>query len=700
MLFTQPLFLFALFSLTIPVLIHFFNFRKYRKLYFSNVNFLREIEQETRKQSKLKQLLILAARLLALAALVIAFAQPYIPHAETRSPNATQQVVCIYIDNSFSMETVGSEGTLLEASKVRASEVAAAYSPTDLFLILTNDFEGRHQHLIHQEDLRKLIGEIQPSPAVRSLAEIINRINDVVQDKKGPTDAYIISDFQKTTMSLQNARPDSLINWFLIPLAGAKINNLYIDSLYFSSPVHLPSQTARLHVRIRNIAEEPLEKIPLKLTINDVQKSLSGFSIEGNSTREIILSYTENDGGIQSGVVELTDFPVVYDDRFYFSYAVNRSVRIACINQDEPNRYINSLFTGDSSFTFNSYNANQIDFSSLATHSAIILNGLPEISSGLAMELQKIVESGGTLVVFPPPGGSVETLNNMLKTMSVGGFGPIDTSRQRVTGINLQNELYFDVFENTGSGQPKLPVNPDLPVAEKHYKPLEKPGENIRETLLTLAYDDPFLSNYRAGKGNVFLFYSCLDPTWSNLPRHVIFVPTLYRIALLSTPTQALYYQTGTDETIEIQPGSAAEPEMIRLKGIQSGDEIVPGIRKVGSRVTINTRNQITQPGLFTVKDGNKTLAGLAFNVDRRESELACFSPGELKDMAGRLAPVSINVINERKHTLTQEIKMIKQGTPLWKIFIVISLLFILAEILLIRFLPFANRTQRSETAS
>jgi len=404
--------------------------------------------------------------------------------------------------------------------------------------------------------------------------------------------------------------------------------------------------------------------------------------------------------GIQSGVVELTDFPVVYDDRFYFSYAVNRSVRIACINQDEPNRYINSLFTGDSSFTFNSYNANQIDFSSLATHSAIILNGLPEISSGLAMELQKIVESGGTLVVFPPPGGSVETLNNMLKTMSVGGFGPIDTSRQRVTGINLQNELYFDVFENTGSGQPKLPVNPDLPVAEKHYKPLEKPGENIRETLLTLAYDDPFLSKYRAGKGNVYLFYSCLDPTWSNLPRHVIFVPTLYRIALLSTPTQALYYQTGTDETIEIQPGSAAEPEMIRLKGIQSGDEIVPGIRKVGSRVTINTRNQITQPGLFTVKDGNKTLAGLAFNVDRRESELACFSPGELKDMAGRLAPVSINVINERKHTLTQEIKMIKQGTPLWKIFIVISLLFILAEILLIRFLPFANRTQRSETAS
>jgi len=79
MLFVSPLFLVALSALVIPVLIHLFNFRKYKKVYFTNVRFLQEIQQETKKQSRLRQWLILLARLLAVASLVFAFARPYIP---------------------------------------------------------------------------------------------------------------------------------------------------------------------------------------------------------------------------------------------------------------------------------------------------------------------------------------------------------------------------------------------------------------------------------------------------------------------------------------------------------------------------------------------------------------------------------------------------------------------------------------------
>ena len=70
MQFVNPLFLIALSALAIPILIHLFNFRKYKKVYFTNVHFLQEIQQETKKQSQLRQLLILLARLLAIAALV------------------------------------------------------------------------------------------------------------------------------------------------------------------------------------------------------------------------------------------------------------------------------------------------------------------------------------------------------------------------------------------------------------------------------------------------------------------------------------------------------------------------------------------------------------------------------------------------------------------------------------------------------
>ena len=80
--FVNPGFLYGLIAVAIPVIIHLFNFRRFRKVFFTNVEFIKELKQETRKQSKLKHLLVLLARILAVAAIVLAFARPYIPVEE------------------------------------------------------------------------------------------------------------------------------------------------------------------------------------------------------------------------------------------------------------------------------------------------------------------------------------------------------------------------------------------------------------------------------------------------------------------------------------------------------------------------------------------------------------------------------------------------------------------------------------------
>jgi L-asparagine transporter-like permease len=76
--FLYPAFLFALLTLAIPVLVHLFNFRRYKKVLFSNVQFLKEVQEQQASRRNLKERLILAARLLALLFLVFAFARPYI----------------------------------------------------------------------------------------------------------------------------------------------------------------------------------------------------------------------------------------------------------------------------------------------------------------------------------------------------------------------------------------------------------------------------------------------------------------------------------------------------------------------------------------------------------------------------------------------------------------------------------------------
>ena len=75
--FLYPNMLFALFALIIPVVIHLFNFRKHKTVYFSNTSTLKTIERETAKTKKLKHILVLVSRMLFVATLVIAFAFPY-----------------------------------------------------------------------------------------------------------------------------------------------------------------------------------------------------------------------------------------------------------------------------------------------------------------------------------------------------------------------------------------------------------------------------------------------------------------------------------------------------------------------------------------------------------------------------------------------------------------------------------------------
>lgn len=685
MQFVNPFFLIALTALAIPILIHLFNFRKYKKVFFTNVHFLQEIQQETKKQSQLKQLLILLARLLALASLVFAFAQPYLPDSKQQKKITKQRAVSIYLDNSFSMEAVATEGKLMDIAKTKALEISSAYAPSDLFQLVTNDFEGRHQRFVSLEDFRKLVEEVQVSSSSRSISEVINRQNDLLlENQKFTRDAFLVSDFQKNTASLLQAKPDSGISWFLVPLSAQKRDNLYIDSVFFISPVHQPGQPVSLRVRIHNSSGESLEKNPVKLRINGVQKAISSFSVAANSTTEVTLPFTENASGIQYGQVEIVDYPIVYDDIFYFSYPVLPSIPVLCINEKGGNNYLNALFENDSSIRFTNSQVNQVDYSNLFSNALLILNSPDEISSGLAQELTRYVRSGGHLVVFPPVKGSVESYNTLLSLFALPGYSGIDTVRQRIAGVNVESAIYNDVFEKNASGKIVLPQNIDLPVVQKHYI-LRQDIRSGEEVLLKLQSNHPFLISAPVDKGKVYLFSAPADDSWTLFPKHMIFVPTLFKIALVSNPSRQLYFTASENSTIEIPADSILETNIYKIKKVDSPFEFIPEIRKFGSNVSLITHDQIKEAGFYTISRGKKPNAGLAFNFNRKESDLSYFKVSELEQQISRLSVKDIRILKEQKSSLSREINEIKQGTPLWKFFLILALIFIACEIALIR---------------
>src|SRR5690554_2991340 len=132
MLFEHPEILWSLFLLLIPILIHLFQLRRFKKTPFTNVKTLKKVISESRKSNILKKWLLLCTRLLLLTALIFAFSRPFVPG---KSALKNKQTV-IYLDNSYSMQALEGAGTLLE-NKVQ--ELLRSVPEESRFSLFTND---------------------------------------------------------------------------------------------------------------------------------------------------------------------------------------------------------------------------------------------------------------------------------------------------------------------------------------------------------------------------------------------------------------------------------------------------------------------------------------------------------------------------------------------------------------------------------
>ena len=687
--FVNPIFLFGLAAISIPIIIHLFNFRRYKKVYFTNVKFIKEIKQETKKKSKIKHLLILLFRILAIVCLVFAFSRPFIPVNQSLINQGAANAVNIYIDNSFSLEAESESGNLLDEAKSKASAIASIYKPSDVFQLLTNDFETIHQHFVSRDEFFEMMEKVSLSPAVKSISEVNKRQIELVDSKpEHDKSAYIISDFQKSISDINLLENDTSIHTFLIPVFSEMTNNLFIDSCWFESPVQQINSQVKLFVRIKNSSDVSYEKIPLKLLINNKQKALASFDIESGSSSEIPLIFTNYETGIQNAVLEITDYPITYDDKFYFSFSVSSEIRILCINSSKESIYLNSIYGNDSTFIFQNILEKSIDYSSLNNFNLIILNELDDISSGLSMEIKRFVENGGSTFIIPSSDSDLANYNIFLASLNTRELIRKDTNTINVSDVNLDHAVYSDVFENienSDDSKKKLPTNIDLPVVHSHFEKMRSSQTN-EETLLFLQNGDNFLSVQSNKKGKVYVLASSLSTEFSNFPVHPLFVPTMYNIALLSKTTGKLYYTIGENEVIELNPKNTQNEKLVyKIKENDSDFEIIPEYKNQNFQVRLLTHDQIKKAANYNLKKGIENIIGISYNYNRTESELDYLSESEIRETLDELDFDKISMIIDDNESLSQTLEKLTKGIQLWKIFIILALVFLLFEVLIIR---------------
>ena len=103
------------------------------------------------------------------------------------------------------------------------------------------------------------------------------------------------------------------------------------------------------------------------------------------------------------------------------------------------------------------------------------------------------------------------------------------------------------------------------------------------------------------------------------------------------------------------------------------------------SPVFIELPPENIEPGFYDVMVDNRKLTTLAFNYDSRESKLDQYNINELDTIFAINS--NVNVFNaDSEAGFTNALKKQYKGTPLWKYALILALLFLLAEVLLIRF--------------
>ena len=664
MTFLYPSFLWALLALSIPVIIHLFNFRKTTRVLFSNNRFLKQIKEVTTARRRLKHYLILASRLLFLLFLILAFAQPLIPAREQL--NAEQNIV-IYLDNSQSMSAQMPDKTpALDAALSFSRGIVDLFPPDTRYRILTNDFAPFSNTFKTKAEALDILAQVRTSPVSRSMEEIKNRLG---QQSTRSHEFFWISDFQKsTTGTIPNAW-DSAARWHLVPITFAAAPNVFVDSAWLQNPFAAGGEKNVLTVTVRNDGDEEVNQLSLKLAINDIQAGTTAVDIPAGGLTETSFDLTSGLTGFNRAVVSFNDFPVSFDNEFYLALNFTDKISIIEIKPKADVTPVERVFGNKEVFNFKSYSIANFNYSLLDQADLVVVNGIDRNDAALNLSLRSYINQSGTLLFIPgtrPDVQSVQQLTGNPLLSVVAG----DPSPQELDRPDYNNPFFENVFEERSNA-----------IAMPRAAPVLRWGQD-RSALLRFKNDEPFLSRIDQG-GQVYLLASPLDHAFTDFYNHALFVPVMYRIAGSSHKNDTRLYYTLKENFITVKVDSLLQDEPLRLKGAQ---EIVPAQRIVNEQVFLEIPKFSMNQGFYRVLAGSDSVGLVAFNLDKAESLLDQFSGTEIKDQMGNADNISIFEATSAE-AFSNEIKERYLGKPLWKYALMIALFFLLVEVLLIRFL-------------
>ncbi len=683
MSFLFPSFLWGLLAISVPIAVHIFNFRRTKRVYFTNVAFLKAVETQTKSIRQIKHWLVMAARILTIACLAFAFSQPFIP-AESNVAVDRRGITSLYLDNSLSMESELNNKRYLDIATGRLGDLLGLFKNATSLQLVTNDFSAQEQGIYPAEKLRDRLTTIGLSGTPRTLEQVYKRQENLIarHSQSGKNQLFWFSDFQKSTAGdLSAIQTDSTNQIFLVPVQAEAEKNVFVDSAWLNTPFIRELQNNILFVKVSNSGNREARNVVLRLSLDNTQASTASVNVPANGSATAKFNFNLKGKGYKKGQITFDDFPVTFDNDYYFVLNASPLIRVLHVYGQKPEgNYIENVYANDSLFTLQSYSAQNVDPGLIKNADLVVLEGVAQLSGTLPQDLQDFVRQGGSLAIIPPAAPEADSYGRFLGALGIHGITSEKVQAALPLAVPDRNNPFFsDVFEESMRQELNLNLPAALPVWS---------WANAGQPLLTLRNGQTYLNQVLSGSGKTYLFAAPLGQEYGNVAQHAIFVPVMYKIAASSVRQQRTSF-TFDENPISLTVGKPKPNSVYKLR--RNKTEIIPVQRVAGNQLLLeipqgDQASDGLTAGYFELVLDNKTEQIIALNHNHAESKLQYYSPDELRAAFSGKKNVQVfdRIDDDAFSTAFQQQNM---GTNLWKFFLYAALFFLLVEIGLIRFM-------------
>lgn len=689
MVFLNPAVLFGLLAASIPVVIHLLNLRKLKKIEFSTLAFLKELQKTKIRRIKLKQWILLALRILIILLLVAAFARPTIKSFSIGgTASAAKTSAVIILDDTYSMSVVTDNGSYLNRAKQTAKSLLGEFQEGDEVSIILLSNEKKLDATSNFTSAKNFIDETEISFTGGTIHNSLIKAAQILSESKNfNKEIYLLSDFQKT--ELKNAETTlsdlsdlipSNIRIYTFDFASEEPANLALTDFKVNNQIFEIGKLINFSASVKNTSDKSFNNSVVSLFINGNRSAQQSFSAAPGETKLINFETTLKNNGLLEIFAELEDDELIYDNKRYLSISVPEKISsVIFYDKLADSKFVELALNGGSDsapVSIQKFPLSRIASANLENYDVVIIIGSVTINN--YERIKNFVQNGGSILLMP---GSETTLSKFQKLC-----GELGITKPSAFAGNINDELNTTSFEKIDFQHPvfsnlyEKETKKQIDSPEIYYYLKLVPSGNGKE-IISLIDGSAFFCEFEK-KGRILLFNTAPILSWSNFPLKGIFPPLINKaVFYLSSKVKDINnYQTGGEILVNIN--NVLLPQ-IRITKPVRGEEVI-NLDSLGVKNYLKFSHTGT-PGIYKFYSGEKLQDYASVNFNAMGSELNYLSNNEFEEYLKEINFTGVHLSISPDEDFSAAIYQSRFGSELWRYFVLAAMLVALIEMFVSR---------------